>query len=203
MKASQLDIWLMNLDDVPCQPDCLDAAETTRLNKFKFDLGRQQYCRTHSSMRAILGRYLNCSAGDIPIMVSAGGKPRISYNPPPLHFNLSHSENTALLVVRAGHEVGIDVEMSRNMTNIDRLAKRTFRNDEIILLEQSGWDNKLFFEFWTRMEARQKCLGRGVFGDAASGGEVETQGLALEANHFGAVAWTAGNAPLMINFYRS
>ncbi len=201
-KTSQLDIWLLNLDDIPCQSDCLDATEITRLNKFKFDLGRQRYCTAHSAMRAILGRYLDCRAGDVPILIDPGGKPRINHKTPPLHFNLSHTENTALLAINTGHEVGVDVELFRDMPNIDRIAKRTFRDNEITQLEQSGWDKNLFFEFWTHMEARQKCLGRGVFGDAASDNEVETHSLALKKNQFGAVAWAAGNAPTLINLYQ-
>ncbi len=202
-KHEQLDLWRLSLDDAPCQPDCLDAAETMRLNKFKFDLGRQQYCRAHTSMRAILSRYLDCDAKNIRIRISPGGKPRIDHDSPSLYFNLSHTENTALLAVRTGYEVGVDVEMSRDMANIDRLAKRTLRENEIVLLEQSGWDNNLFFEFWTHMEARQKCLGRGVFGDAARENEVESRSLTLEGNQFAAIAWPAGAAPKIVNFYRS
>jgi 4'-phosphopantetheinyl transferase len=199
---AQLDIWWWNLDDAPCQPGCLDATETERLNNFKFDLGRQQYCRAHTSMRTILSHYLGCTAGNVPVRISPGGKPRIGDNSPPLYFNLSHAGNVALLAVHARHEVGIDVEMSRDMPNIDRLAKRTFRKNEIAQLEKSGWDKALFFELWTHMEARQKCLGRGVFGDAVSENEVESRSLNLEGKQFAAIAWPVGNTPTIINFYR-
>ncbi len=201
IERGQLDIWLLKLDDAPCQPDCLDTIETTRLKNFKFPLGRQQYCSAHTALRIILGRYLNCAAKEVPIAIHSAGKPGIDHQPPSLYFNLSHAENTALLAIRLEHEVGIDIENIRDMPNLDRLAQRTMRAHEVAELEQSGWDKKLFFKLWTRMEARQKCLGRGVFGDAVGGDMVETKTMMLSADQCAAIAWPVGAEPKIVNYY--
>jgi 4'-phosphopantetheinyl transferase len=201
LERGQLDIWLLKLDDAPCQPGCLDADETTRLKNFKFPLGRQQYCSAHTALRIILGRYLNCAAGEVPIAIHSAGKPRIDHQPPSLYFNLSHAENTALLAIRPEYEVGIDIENIRDTPNIDRLAQRTMRVHEVARLEQSGWDTKLFFELWTRMEARQKCLGRGVFGEAVGEDLVETRTMMLKVDQCAAIAWPVGTEPDFVNFF--
>jgi len=196
-----LDIWLLELDQMPCYPDDLDAAEITRLNNFKFDRARQQFCRARTALRIILGRYLGCDAADVPLTVNSGGKPGIDHTSPGLYFNLSHAGNTALLAVRTGHEVGIDVENHRDLPNARHLAQRIFRDKEITKLKQSKWDSALFFRLWTHMEARQKCLGRGVFGEASSENVVESRSLTLNANQYAAIAWPTDTAPKTINFY--
>ena len=201
IEREQLDIWLLKLDDTPCRPDCLDTIETTRMKSFKYLIGRQQYCSAHTALRIILGRYLNCAAEAVPIAIHSGGKPGLDHQPPSLYFNLSHAENTALLAIRPEHEVGIDIEIVREMPNIDRIAQRTMQSHEVAELEYSGWDNKLFFELWTRMEARQKCLGRGVFGDVVSEGLVETRTMMLKDDQYAAIAWPAGAEPKFVNFY--
>lgn len=201
IEPEHLDIWRLELDQAPCQPDDLDAAETARLNNFKFDHAYQQYCRARTALRIILGRYLNCDAVEVPLTVNSGGKPGIDHASPGLYFNLSHAGNTVLLAVRSGHEVGIDVENHRDLPNAKHLAQRIFRDKEITELKNTEWDRALFFRLWTHMEARQKCLGRGVFGEAASENEAESRSLILKANQYAAIAWPTGTEPKTINFY--
>ena len=201
IERGQLDIWLLKLDESPCHPGCLDTIETTRLKDFKYPLGRQQYCSAHTALRIILGRYLDCAAAEVPIAIHSTGKPGIDQQPPSLYFNLSHAKNTALLAVRPEHEVGIDIEYIREILNIDRLAQRTMREYEVAELEQSEWDKTLFFKLWTRMEARQKCLGRGVFGEAVGGDLVETRTMMLRADQCAAIAWPVGAEPKIVNYY--
>ena len=202
LQDAQLDVWLLALDTIPCKPDYLDAAETVRLNNFKYGYARQQYCAAHSATRNILGRYLDCQPLDVPLATMSGGKPHIDRQPPPLFFNLSHTRNFALLAVRTQHEVGIDIETVRDMPNTLRIAKRVFTEQQIsqlALRQQDG--TQQFFELWTHMEARQKCLGRGVFGEAVGAELVETRSIDLSGNLHAAIAWPIGAEPKLINFY--
>jgi len=201
--SGQLDIWLLELDKTPCEPAWLDSTETTRLKNFRLDAARQQYCSAHTALRTILGRYLNCAPAGVPLIISPGGKPRINDRSLPIHFNLSHADNSALLAVRSGQEIGVDIENRRDLPNVEPLARRIFQDRDIALLLQSGWDKELFLALWTHMEARQKCLGRGVFGEAVDENEAESTSLILKANQCAAIAWPTGTAPNTINFYHA
>jgi len=201
-QRGQLDIWLLALDMMPCEPDCLDTLETTRLNNFRHESGRLQYCIAHTATRKVLGRYLNCSPREVPLGIASGGKPYIDKHPFSLFFNLSHAGNTALLAVRTEHEVGIDIEIIRDMPNTNRIAQRVFQADEIKQLALAGDAKQKFYSLWTHMEARQKCLGRGVFGEPAGKNRVKTRNISLKGDLCAALAWPVGAKPEIYNFYR-
>jgi 4'-phosphopantetheinyl transferase len=203
LQRGQLDIWLLMLDELPCHPQYLDETEAKRLNNFSYNSGRQQYCRSHTAVREILGAYLNCTPRQVPLGLSSGGKPLLNMLPTTLYFNLSHTSNTALLAVRGNHEIGIDIETIRDMPHIERIARRSFQINEIAKLEQSGWKKKMFFKLWTRMEARQKCLGRGVFGQPVEDSLVKTISFAPTTGLHAAIAWPAKTKPETINFIRA
>jgi 4'-phosphopantetheinyl transferase len=202
LQGGQLDVWLLTLDTLPCESSCLDAAETTRLNNFVHKAGQKQYCIAHTATRKILGRYLNCSPREVPLGIASSGKPYIDRYPSSLFFNLSHAGNTALLAARTEHEVGIDIEIIRDMPNTNRIAQRVFQEDEIKQLALTGGAMQKFFALWTHMEARQKCLGRGVFGEPAGENRVETRSIELEGDLCAALAWPAGAEAENFNFYR-
>lgn len=203
LQCGQLDIWLLMLDELPCHPQYLDDAEAKRLNKFSYDSGRQQYCSSHTAMREILGAYLNCAPRQVSLSLSSGGKPRLNMLPTTLYFNLSHTADTALFAVRGNHEIGIDIETIRDMPHIERIARRTFQKNEIAKLEQSGWEKKMFFKLWTHMEARQKCLGRGVFGQPVEDSLVTSISFAPNTELHAAIAWPVNTKPETINFIRA
>jgi len=202
LKGGQIDLWQLALDALPCTPDCLDELEHARYERFRTAGDRQQYCTAHSALRKVLGRYLDCFPGEVPIAINHGGKPRIDRRPLPLYFNLSHTANTALLGIRLGHPIGIDIEVARELPNFDRLAQRAFRKNEIEQLKLSDWNTQLFYALWTRMEARQKCLGRGVFGRAAGEQEIQTLDIEPGGGHYAALAWPIEARPEYLNYYQ-
>ncbi len=125
--------------------------------------------RAHNAMRAILGEYLECPAGELQFMVQPGGKPYLSGPGNRLEFNLSHSRGIALLAVTTGAAVGIDVETYRKIDDPLRLARRAMSAAECAELASLRDEERLerFLMLWTRMEARQKAVGRGIFAQPA------------------------------------
>ena len=200
LRSDTLDIWLLDLQALPCREAVLDADETRRLNAFKHPDARRQFCTSHTALRGILGKYLALAPEEVAIQIAEGGKPRMPI-PPPLHFNLSHAGSRALLAIGQKHDVGIDIEALRPIPGMERIARRVFSSPEIEQLAECGWPAQLFFETWSRMEARQKCLGRGVFGDAVEESRVQTRDFSLSEDCFAAVAWESGWSPEAINFY--
>ena len=113
-------------------------------------------------MRDLLGRYLERPAEMLALSLQPGGKPFLDL---PIKFNLSHCADTALLAVTPTAEVGVDVERLREVGDPLRLAGRALTADELAQLSDAPSDRQLelFLDLWTRMEARQKAFGRGIF----------------------------------------
>ena len=89
------------------------------------------------------------------------GKPYIIGHP--IHYNISHSEQYAVLVT-ADSEIGVDVQ-ERKSVCMDAMAKRFFSKIELQTfseLESDEEKKELFFYIWCRKEAYGKYLGTGL-----------------------------------------
>jgi 4'-phosphopantetheinyl transferase len=91
------------------------------------------------------------------------GKPSIDKEPTPLHFNISHAENLAL-VAFSDYEIGIDVEFMRDNVNFVELAKRFFSQEEYtaVISQSPTMQREVFFNIWSKKEAIIKAIGRGL-----------------------------------------
>lgn len=83
----------------------------------------------------------------------------------PLQFNVSHADDQALLAFTTSGRLGIDVERIRPLSHAHRVARRAFHPDDLQSWLGLSEEERLqgFFERWTRMEARAKLLGHGVW----------------------------------------
>jgi 4'-phosphopantetheinyl transferase len=126
------------------------------------------------AMREILARYLGVAADRLVIERHSGGKPYLSSPGPTIEFNLSHSMEVALLAVSRDCSVGVDIETMRRVHEPVRLARRALpaaEAAELAALPEHQRTARLL-DLWTRMEARQKALGRGIFAEPADPGEM-------------------------------
>lgn len=80
-----------------------------------------------------------------------------------LQFNVSHSEDYALLAITPLHPIGIDVEKLKSH-DLLAIAKRFFSYNEYQLLSQlrSNQIEPVFYALWTRKEAVLKAVGLGI-----------------------------------------
>ncbi len=94
--------------------------------------------------------------------LAAQGKPVLPADCP--HFNLSHSDDLALLAVSASGPVGIDLEQIRPDLEWMPLARRYFHLDEWQALTglPPNQQREAFFAVWVRKEAWLKALGVGL-----------------------------------------
>lgn len=114
----------------------------------------------------LLRRYLRLAPQDpLPMGRSRRGKPFLAAGIGPLDFNLSHTQGMALLAVSGDGSVGIDVERLRPIRDPVRIAARVWPDATVNRLVErpAGEQRQAFFTEWTRFEACQKALGRGVF----------------------------------------
>lgn len=122
------------------------------------------------AVRDILSRYLGLPVDEPMIEREPSGKPRLVDLPVPLHFNLSHCRDLALLAVSGVQQVGIDVEHEREIGNLMAIAKRALPRSDIDTLTEASPAQRLpmFLDFWTQLEARQKAHGKGIFAAAVA-----------------------------------
>jgi len=158
-----IDLWLVQLDSLP-DDDCdvLSAQEYERAARFVFDRDRRRFLAAHRALRRVLAKFGTRAPGE-PFQFSFHGKP---YLPPPCacSFNLSHSGNWALIGVCEDAAIGVDIELMRNIDEIELLAQQHFTAGELNeLAALKGEDaQRAFLSGWTRKEACLKALGCGL-----------------------------------------
>lgn len=153
-------------------PPAKPGLTTNQVDVWRIDLGQggdspaQERCGyAQQALRRILADYLACRPDDLHLARHPGGKP---YLPAPRHsieFNLSHGRDMALVAISKTFQVGIDIESWRKIEDPLRLARRVMSTGELAELKALPSQDRTghFLRLWTRMEARQKAVGRGVF----------------------------------------
>jgi 4'-phosphopantetheinyl transferase len=86
---------------------------------------------------------------------------------PTLHFNMAHSGTQALIAVAYGVEVGVDIELRRDMHDMATVARSILsRADlDLWLALPEAQRPKAFYAIWTRKEAVSKAAGTGLYMD--------------------------------------
>ncbi len=147
-------------DAVPLQPDELERAA-----RFVFDRDRQRYLEGRRSLRWLLAQQLHVPVGDICIGYGPFGRPHLVDPPAPLDFNVSHSQQFALVACCKDGPVGVDVEWRRPLPERIELAQAHFTPQEQAALRACGDEEdaqRCFFRIWTRKEAVLKAWGCGL-----------------------------------------
>ncbi len=144
----------------------LSPDEQERAARFYFDRHRNRYIVARGILRLLLGGYLEIEPEEIQFQYQACGKPFLPAEPGvrELHFNLSHSENYALIASSWNRRVGVDVEHLRPLPGADSIAGELFCLSEIKLLARQEEEEKqhTFFKLWTAKEAFVKAIGEGL-----------------------------------------
>lgn len=160
--------------------DCLNPGELAFASRLRN--GAAAWSAARVALRRVIAGYLGCSAAEVALETGPSGKPRLAAGPgPDLRFNLSHSGHVALVAVRLGHEVGVDVEAIRPGVDMAAIARENFDGSERAALSGDGTAES-FFRAWTHHEALAKCSGRGIAsgpdaGDASRFRVLDVEGI--------------------------
>lgn len=139
----------------------LSADEQARADRFRFPRDRRRYVVARGMLRRLLAARLGCSADAVSFDYGPFGKPALR-DAGRLSFNLSHSDELAILAVTDGAPVGIDLERIRSIA--DGFAEHAFAPEEraaIRVLPPQGLEAAVF-ACWTRREAYLKAVGTGL-----------------------------------------
>jgi 4'-phosphopantetheinyl transferase len=165
-----IDIWRVDLatDKSDMSEVHLSADELIRADRFAFPADRQRFTRSRSALRLILSRYLDCGAGELEFQYNEHGKPGLQF---PLvktpGFNLSHTNEVAIIAISGNRNVGVDVNALDPAANrkLDwrPIAKRSFsvlEQNALFALPDAAQE-RMFHQIWCQKEAYTKGLGEG------------------------------------------
>jgi len=165
-----VDIWRVDLD--VSDPLCADMRsvltddERQRADRFRVENPRRQYTVARGMLRNILSGYLGISPKDIGLTYGPQGKPQLTDTSAQadICFNVSHSQDLALVAVARQKQVGVDVEHIDRKTRHEDLARRFFSAREVAAMgRMSPYERRMaFFACWTRKEAFLKAKGTGL-----------------------------------------
>ena len=175
LASNKVHVWLASLDLPPTAilalRRTLTADELARVKRFHFTEDRARFIAARGVLRDILARYLGTEANQVCFRYSSHGKPSLAagsqrggQRKPPLHFNLSHTSDLALVAIARGRRVGVDIESMRTDIAQDLIAARSFSPREQARLRALPIHLKAqgFFNCWTRKEAYIKARGEGL-----------------------------------------
>ena len=161
-----VDLWLLDLskftDKSHSEFTTLVAAdELARASHFKKN--SSHFLATRALLRAVLAHYTGLGAQALLFALGEYGKPFLSNAPAPLHFNLSHCNDLAVLAVSVQGEVGVDIETASARDYL-KIAERYFHCAELQALHACTITERerLFYKLWTLKEAFFKATGGGI-----------------------------------------
>ncbi len=173
-------VWRIDLDhgidpaDDTTEPGddltVLSADERTRAARFVRARDRRRFARCRASLRQILGECLGRDPASLAFAAGGHGKPLLAPEPGgtthATRFNVSHSAGLALIAVGQDHELGVDLERIRPITEMDRIIENYFTPDEFASFRALTETQRAmtFARGWTRKEAIMKARGVGLAG---------------------------------------
>ena len=162
-------VWLVDLDtdDTAASLALLSPDETARAGRFAFDHHRGRFVAGRAGLRRILADELNVRPAALSFTYNASGKPELhptAHSPRSLRFNVSHSDRYALVATTTAGAIGVDIEKTRPIADMLRLARTAFSSSELEALTAlpAGAREAAFFAGWTRKEAYIKARGDGL-----------------------------------------
>lgn len=137
--------------------------ERIRAARFQLADDRRRYAVARGALRMLIGRYENIPPQQIQFAHNDFGKPLLLHETD-LQFNVSHSQDLALLAFSRGRLIGVDVEFKRPLADAEDMAAHYFSPGEYDQFRQLGkaQQQAAFFSCWTRKEAFIKAIGEGL-----------------------------------------
>jgi 4'-phosphopantetheinyl transferase len=167
LEADTVHVWAFSLEGsatlVEACREVLSPVERQRADRFVFAHDRRHHTIAHGVLRHVLSRYCGVSADSLRFETTASGKPSLRA-PSSLTFNLTHSEDRALLGVSDGRELGIDLERVRPDVQALDISRHYFFGAEREAIENalSVMRDTTFFRYWAAKEAVLKAQGVGL-----------------------------------------
>lgn len=164
-------VWHVSLevadDDLSQLIEYLSDDEQKRAAAFLVPAPRARYIVTRSALRLLLGRHLGIPAATVALHANAHGKPQLAPHHEELRFNVSHSGAHALIALCRDSDVGVDIELQRDLDDWTGMARMIWCHADLTRWQSlSAADrSSAFYRAWTRKEAVAKAIGLGMATD--------------------------------------
>ena len=173
LAPGEVDLWVIDLDlpasVVKSLSHHLEPEERERAERFRFDRHRRRFRVRRARLRQLLAAYQGLEPGAVRFDYGPRGKPSLvaeqdRHREGKLEFNLSDSEDLAVVAVARNLEIGVDVEVLRSMPDALSISEHFFAEGERQVLRgvPEGDVSSAFFNCWTRKEAYLKAIGEGL-----------------------------------------
>jgi 4'-phosphopantetheinyl transferase len=170
LPAGEIQLWSVRLDPAPEQVERLGRPlaedEWERARRFRFEVHRRRYVVGRGVLRLLLAAYLDLPPAEVRFVYGPRGKPFLdpAQAAGGLSFNLSNSDELALVGLVRDVEIGVDIELVKPMSDLEAIAERFFSASERDCLRGLPPEQKptAFFNCWTRKEAYLKAVGEGL-----------------------------------------
>jgi 4'-phosphopantetheinyl transferase len=141
----------------------LNLEERNRSERFFKEKDRNRFVICRSILKIVLAAHSNLDVSTINIDYDFNKKPYLASHPE-LQFNISHSENLAVIAI-SQNKVGIDIEYRNKDFEFNNLLADIFNTNEILDIQNAANKEYAFYSLWTRKEAFVKALGKGIDDD--------------------------------------
>ena len=159
------ELWLVDLREAPAPArlETLSEAERARAGRFVFERDRRRFVAAHCALRQLLSARTGLAPEALRFADGPHGKPALAGRAA-CAFNLSHSQDVALVAIADGGDIGVDVEVLRPFDDAAALAAQHFTVAERAALAACAGhvSDRAFLLGWTRKEACLKAIGTGL-----------------------------------------
>ncbi|WP_051942785.1 4'-phosphopantetheinyl transferase family protein [Streptacidiphilus rugosus] len=165
--VGHVDVWYLRLDVHPDRERTLaallDARELRRATRLRAPDERRRLVAAHGLTRLLLARRTGTDPRTLSWSLGVHGKPGPVGDPDrPVHWNLSHTGDRALLAVSGEGPVGVDIQSVPPDTPVLALARRFLPPSEYACLAALGRDADRrtgYYRALCRREAGVKAHG--------------------------------------------
>jgi 4'-phosphopantetheinyl transferase len=167
-------VWALTLDQPPdvvaALAAHLDEGEARTAGARRNGVARARSVVSHGAVRELLAGAIGTEPRALRIERRCEhcgdpghGKPVLG-DVPALRFSVSHSAGVGVVAIAEGAPIGVDVEVVRSRTRLERLAERVCTPEEHRAWRAFPPDRQLieFLHLWTAKEAYLKAIGLGV-----------------------------------------
>ena len=147
----------------PHSANYLNDSEAARSQRFHNAVHGRRWRYFHCALRDVLARYAEDAPAALSFANVESDKPVLT-DFPQLHFNLSHAGDRGLIAITSSFEIGVDIELQRQLTDRPAMVRRYFsmaEQQQLAHLPDTEQD-AAFFRLWTRKEAVIKANGLGL-----------------------------------------
>jgi 4'-phosphopantetheinyl transferase len=165
LAADDVHIWTTRSDGTGVGDGVLSHEEIARAERLRSVERRTQFKASRAALRLLLGRYLETDPAALELVAGPHGKPKL-LDKGHLAFSVSHANTITVIAIARDIEIGIDIEVLRDVPDCELLARRFFAPVEAAALSLLGPTRHSagFLTAWTRKEAIAKACGEGIAG---------------------------------------